>query len=232
MPSALTSLNKFLAALRGPPAPIKSFYLPATPRPKFPPRTYDYLTPEIVVEIVTNAALQTIFSTDTNGAQPDGTGNSLNAVLREMAHDRAHVIFRKISIKVEIEPAVVETFRVEYRFSDHLLKRIGDLLANYPGTKASPYNFVLDLVLQVVNNRNLLTVGFDEHAACWVRLRNAPPYREHAFYRDVTILLQHMGNLIDVVYGEIDNDIDTDYHFEWMRELVTKLYRGKLLQRP
>jgi hypothetical protein len=209
MPADNSSLLKFFGLLRGPARPIKSFYLPATPPRKFPPRRLPRLHNEVIIRLICEAGMQTVFPF--LFGQTDGYPNdvaSFDEVIKNMSTDRLFVIKRPIKIDTSSDPPLYFT------------------LHTTPPSTASTYNFLIDLLGQLVSHRQQLKVEFDEIGAYWVRLRNATPYREHAFYKDVTVHVHHIFELVAIVYAETDEDIDAQYQYGWMGEFVRKLLEG------
>jgi hypothetical protein len=220
------SIGRLIASLRGPQEPLKSLYLPGIPRPKFPPRTTPRLPRELLLELGCDIAYQTIFPfrTRDNTGYPNSI-SSFNAVVKDMLHDRTIVMHRQLVIQVEQTPKAAQEFRLQYRFSDHLIQRVDHrlYLAGYP-PEVTPYNFLIDLIAQLIAKQDQIKVQYDELGAAWLRLRRVPPYRKHSFFTDVTVLIHQVVNLIDIIYAETDDDIDTHYHYEWMSEFISTAF--------
>jgi hypothetical protein len=159
MPADNSSLLKFFGLLRGPARPIKSFYLPATPPRKFPPRRLPRLHNEVIIRLICEAGMQTVFPF--LFGRTDGYPNdvaSFDEVIKNMSTDRLFVIKRPIKIGTSSDPPLEQTLKLEYRFSQNLLQRIYFTLHTTPPSTASTYNFLIDLLGQLVSHRQELKV--------------------------------------------------------------------------
>jgi hypothetical protein len=117
-----------------------------------------------------------------------------------------------------------KTFRVEYRFSQNLLRR-NQLLIDQVGTSViTQYNFLVDLMAQLTHHHDALSIEHDELGAYWCRLRRAQPYRERSFFSDVTALVHAAGpGNVMIVFGETDSDTDTLDQYGWMAGAIRSI---------
>jgi hypothetical protein len=217
-----------LSTLRGAQKPAKSLYLPTNPPRKFPPRTLPLLPSEAIINLAAVVGFQTIFPFvfgDKEGYPNDIP--SFDAVIQEMSTDRSFVINRPLVMSLSEDSKVTQSFKLQCRFSQHLLERVNATLKGVHPSIASPYNFLVDLLGQAFSHRDKLRIQVDDVGAHWVRLRKTPPYRKGSFYENVTVHVHHVLELIDIVYGETDDDIDTEYQYEWMAGIIRDFMEGR-----
>lgn len=210
---------EILAFLAGKPEPANSMFLRLVPNRKFPPPDPLVLPPKILLEVATAMAFQAVFPFEFGDKQPPlSSREAFHEYIHEMHQDRELVLKRPIRMVVESRREV--NFQLEYCFGSRLLGRIA-AVGNI-GLPDRPffYHFLVDLVAQAIQNRDAMTIERDEAGNSWIRLRGARPYRESGFYSDVTILVHNVNELIRVVFGESDEDIDTWYQYEWLSPVI------------
>lgn len=225
-------LRRILRILQGSLTPAKSLYLPASPYPKFPPRTLPPLPSDLLLNLACEIGPQTIFSFkfEEDAGYPDSI-DSFNDVISEMRKDRAFIIKRSCILTIDSESRVSHEFRLEYRFSQPLIERTYSSSTHSNDPKLSPFDYLFDLTAQLASHRRSIKIHTDELGANWLRLRDANPYREHCCFRNVTVHIHYIGDLIGIVYGESDEDIDTGYQYEWMIPIV-KEYLDRKIANP
>ena len=223
----MKTFQALIDLVRGPSKPLDSFYLPIAPPVKFPPRPA-YRLPDEIIRSIVASGFEAMFPFKFGDLSGEiRTKEEFNGAVERMQADRDFVIKRPAKIAVGLEE--IEDIEVQYRFSQHLLSRNAVALFQVPRSIASQYNFLVDLVVQISMREDLLQCEIGEVGAYLFRLRNVEPYRENAFFTDATILVHHAGNIIDIIYGERDSDIDNDYEYGWLADFVRDMLRGSIL---
>jgi len=208
----------------------KRVFLPLTARAKYPPMKTPPVPPNLLGELVM-ASIREIFLRPLFEAKPDGAIGSpedLNDNARLMLEDRDFVIHTSCSFQYQ-HPGkeVVDTkiTRVELRFAQPLLRRIDALLAQAPGSGATPYNFLIDLLMQLFVKRAELVHRRDEHQYDWLVLRGATPYRENSFYSDAIVFAKTTGYLLMITIGETEDDIDAWVRYGYIAQAARDMLR-------
>jgi hypothetical protein len=200
------------------PTAAESLFLHLVPKRKFPPLNTFLLPDEVLLPIVTTVALQTLFpfkfEPKNSLAFPNAAAFHLYIV--KMSTDRELVIKRQLQFVVSQSPTLTADLRLEYGFPIKLLERIKSSPYQDLNEISYFYHFLVDLVLQLYQNEDSIRIERDADGNNWLRIRNASPYRENGFFSDVTVLVSNIGNLVKVVFGEKDSDIETWYRYEWI----------------
>ncbi|MDA9520166.1 hypothetical protein XI06_07325 [Bradyrhizobium sp. CCBAU 11434] len=156
---------------------------------------------------------------NTTGEPKDKAG--FNLAINKMLGDREFVFKQRIVVAPAAAERNKKEFRVEYLFSQHLLRRNQAILDRLSTSVATQYNFLLDLMCQLSTHHENLDIQVDEVGAYWIRVRKAKPYRENSFFSDVTALVHTIGpSVVKVVFGETDSDIDVEYQYGWMSQFI------------
>jgi hypothetical protein len=218
------SWRDFFSSLSQKLDPVQSYFLPAVPTRKFPPQL-PFRLPKDAISMFALSSFEAMFPFefgDTTGDPKDKA--SFNLAIDEMLKDREYVFKRTITVIPSKDEKNKKEFRTEYRFSQHLLRRNQVILDRVSTSVATQYNFLLDLMGQLLTHRDDLSIQVDELGAYWVRLRKAKPYRERSFFSDVTALVHTPGpGSVNIVFGETDSDIDVEYQYGWMSSFIRSI---------
>jgi hypothetical protein len=215
------SWRDFFSSINRKPDPIESFYLPAVPTRKFPPQLAHRLPNEVITAFVLSGFEATFpFQFGDTTGEPKNK-EAFNAVINNMLNDREFVFKRSILVTPAADENNPKSFQVEYRFSQHLLRRNQIIVDSVTTSIITQYNFLLDLMGQLATHRDALNIERDELGAWWCRLRKAPPYREGSFFSNVTALVHAATpGRIMIIFGEMDSDIDAQDQYGWMSQAI------------
>ena len=189
----------------------RSLYLPLVPAPKVYPIPRVSL-PERFLEETVGHLPQILFPfMFGKGDVSEGISNFENTI-KSMASDREVVFF--VSVRVLADPAKPDGERIQCRlevcFGQPLLKRLYLRNAGEAPTIAS----LSELVMVAHENASKFTYSQDEMGDCWMRLRGAPTLKEGGHFTDATFLVRVIQQVITVVIGERDDDIDAWHRYE------------------
>jgi len=148
--------------------------------------------------------------------------------VEEMEADREVVVW--IDASLGASETELEQVRIEFCFARLLLARMRQE-SNWDDMDVGPILALADLLRQIGDNADDFVTRIDEFGSRWLLLRDAMPYRQGAFFTEATVLVQCMSNLIKVVIGETEDDIDTWYRYEWLAPFARKYLEERLMPR-
>ncbi len=224
---ALTNLMRF--ALRLLDQKEKKVFLPLIARAKFPPPVPPTAPAAALLELIL-PAVDNIFLTflkkEGSAGEVISDIDSFNEQARLMLEDRDYVINMDVKFEYQYpgQPAVNSTItRFEIRFAQTLLKRINAIISAATGAEVTPYNFLVDLVLQILTNPRQLQQRRDENLHDWFVLEGAKPYRKGSFFTEGVVFAKTLRHLLTVTIGETENDIDSWVRYGFQAELARNL---------
>jgi hypothetical protein len=216
----------------------KKVFLPLTARAKFPPP----VPPGAPAGAVLQLALGAIGNIFLGFLKERGSTravissvDSFNEQARLMLEDRDYVINMDVQFEYQYPgQATVKSAitRFEVRFAQSLLRRINHIIAAAPGVAVTPYNFLVDLVVQIIMKQRELHERRDENLHDWFVLAGAEPYREGSFFTEGVVFAKTLQHLLTVTIGETEGDIDSWVRYGFQGELARRLLRGDGPVRP
>jgi hypothetical protein len=207
----------------------KQVYVPLVARAKYPPARDPRLSADEALALVLDG-MRRLLTLGSEGSEQEDVKrhvDALNAHARSMLADRDFVVH--MSIQSEQQARVTLT-RFEIRFSQRLLRRIDALIAAMSETEVSPFNFLFDLVMQLLLKRADLEPRRDEHLSYWYFLRGAEPYRKGSLLTEGVIFVRVIGEIVTAVVGELEEDIEAWTRYGLFNEMAREaLHRARSL---
>jgi hypothetical protein len=226
-------LWRLFKGISSPNTASRSLYLPLPPRAKnsiF--RQIEF--PDSIFHDLIVGTVEVLFPFLVEKRGSPETSEEFDKIVRQMANDRDFVFYTPTTF-FRHDPTTSEDkqvqIRMEHGFAQLLLKRVISLVDFARLPNVTPYNFLIDLVLQAAQNAPRFQIRRDELGYYWLILRDAVPYRDNSFFVDVTILIQSIGNIVRVIIAEKEEDIDSWYRYEWL-SLHMKDIQLKRLKSP
>ena len=199
----------------------QSLFLPIVPLRKFPPPDSYEFTSALLINIVSDIAMQAVFPFKFGKtSSPINSETAFHKYIAAMRKDKELVL--KIPVKITIDgPRNLDTdLKIEYTFSSKLLDRIYTIGEIRMKERPYFYYFLLDLMTQAVHYQDKLNLTKDDTGNHWLRIRDQFPYRSGGFFSDVTILVNSLRQLVRCIFAEKDSDIDNWYTHEWMSPII------------
>jgi len=223
------SFEAVMTRLGSEPSEVASLYLPVVPRRKFPPPNPITLPRTVLLPLAGDIALQVCFPfLFGQREKPISSKTDFHEYIVTMLSDKEAVLKRPIKIVLNETGHEVD-LKLEYCFTTVALTKIHD--DNLRTSKDIPYfyHYLVDLISQARSKSELIEIEIDDAENYWLRLRGAEPYRPHAFYSNVTIVVQRVGEIVRIVFAEDDLDFDRWYTYEWVSPHIQDVLAGEPL---
>jgi hypothetical protein len=208
----------------GSPSRPQPLYLPLTPRAKNWPLQPDVVGIQALRDVLYQSpriVFPSLFADQIGKVEIDAA----LGVVAALAADRDEVVWASFAERGNTSST--KAIRVEFCFGQRLLRR----LAHYAERAGAPefvVSALLDLLKILSDNSDTITMRADEFGNRWMVLRGEQPDSESALFKNGIVLAQQLPNLLRLIIGETEEDIDNWYRYEWLAPAARAFFEDRI----